>query len=93
MEISYTRGVVTKQAHVGIPDGLFEEEYGRSGFFGGYAHIYRKKPPVNWLRIEGPLKPRSFQLKIFIKKNSRVTISAIAKKFFITKMFDFIFAN
>lgn len=63
MEISYTRGVVTKQAHVGIPDGLFEEEYGRSGFFGGYAHIYRKKPPVNWLRIEGPLKPRSFQLK------------------------------
>ena len=62
MEVSYTRGVVTKQAHVGIPKGLFEEEYGRSGFFGAYAHIYRRKPPVNWLSIEGPLKPRSFDL-------------------------------
>ncbi len=70
MEISYTRGVVTKQAHVGIPDGLFEEEYGRSGFFGSYAHIYRKKPPVNWLRIEGPLKPRSFQLKNLHKEET-----------------------
>ena len=71
MELSYTRGTVTKQAHVGIPDGLFEEEYGRSGFFGGYAHLYRKNPPVNWIKIEGPLKPRSFQLlELGIEKES-----------------------
>lgn len=63
METSYTRGVIAKQAHVAIPDGLFEEEYGRSGFFGSYAHIYRKNPPVNWLKIDGPLRPRAFQLK------------------------------
>lgn len=69
MDLSYTRGTVTKQAHVSIPDGLFEEEYGRSGFFGGYAHLYRKHPPVNWIKIEGPLKPRSFQLQELREEN------------------------
>jgi len=60
--IPYIRGRVTLQAHVDIPEGLYEEEYGRSGFSGRYAHLYRSQPPVGWTRIEGPLRPRSFDL-------------------------------
>ena len=37
----YIRGVVSKQAHVAVSDGTFEEEVGRNGFFGKYAHLYR----------------------------------------------------
>lgn len=60
--IPYIKGQVAAQAHVGLPEGTYEEEYARGGFFGRYAHIYRKHPPVGWLRIEGPLRPRAFQL-------------------------------
>lgn len=61
--IPYIKGVVSHQAHVGIPDGLYEEEVGRNGFFGRYAHLYRENPPVGWTHIEGPLKPQLFDLQ------------------------------
>lgn len=60
--IPYIRGVVSGQAHVGVPDGLVEEEYARNGFFGRYAHLYRREAPVGWTSISGPLRPRSFDL-------------------------------
>ncbi len=60
--IPYIKGKVAAQAHVGLPEGTYEEEYARNGFFGRYAHLYRLHPPVGWLRIEGPLRPRAFQL-------------------------------
>lgn len=63
MDIPYVKGLVTKQAHVAIPDGTYEEEIGRNGFFGKYAHLYRSHSPVDWIRIEGPLKPQAFDLK------------------------------
>ena len=58
--IPYIKGRVALQAHVGIPDGLCEEEYARSGFTGRYAHLYRTASPVGWTRIEGALKPRAY---------------------------------
>ena len=58
--IPYIRGKVAPQAHVGIPDGTYEEEYAREGFFGRYAHLYRTHPPVNWESIEGSLRPRAY---------------------------------
>lgn len=61
--IPYIKGTVTKQAHVGIPDSLYEEEYGRKGFYGRYAHLYRQQPPVAWSRIEGNLKPQAYHSK------------------------------
>jgi homogentisate 1,2-dioxygenase len=61
--IPYIKGVVSRQAHVNVPDGLYEEEVGRNGFFGRYAHLYRENPPVGWSRIEGPLKPQLFDLQ------------------------------
>jgi homogentisate 1,2-dioxygenase len=63
MDIPYVRGRVALQAHVGLPDGTVEEEYARNGFFGRYAHLYRQNAPVGWTRIEGPLKPRAFDVR------------------------------
>jgi homogentisate 1,2-dioxygenase len=46
---------------VGLPEGTYEEEIARDGFFGKASHLYRRHPPVNWTRIEGDLRPRAFQ--------------------------------
>jgi len=54
------KGKVPNQAHVGIPEGLCEEEHGREGFAGPASHLYRTHPPTDWVKIEGPLKPRAF---------------------------------
>lgn len=54
------KGVVPKQAHVGIPEGLCEEEHGRRGFSGPSSHLYRQHAPTGWVRIDGPLRPRAF---------------------------------
>ena len=58
MENFLSSGLHSKQAHVKIPEGLFEEEHGRKGFFGRVSHLYHSIPPVNWTEIEGDLKPR-----------------------------------
>lgn len=55
-----TKGKITYQAHVGLPEGTFEEEHGRDGFYGPVSHLYRTHAPTGWTRIEGPLKPRAF---------------------------------
>ncbi len=54
------KGNVPNQAHVGIPEGLHEEEHGRRGFAGPASHLYRRHPPTGWVRIDGPLRPRAF---------------------------------
>ncbi len=58
----YTSGRYAKQAHVGLPEGTFEEEHGRQGFFGRVSHLYRSHAPTGWNRIEGPLVPQAFDL-------------------------------
>jgi len=59
----FIRGKVTRQAHVDIPEGTVEEEFGRGGFFGRASHLYRKHAPVGWTRIEGPLRPRAYDTR------------------------------
>src|SRR5476651_2621347 len=51
------KGKTTNQAHVGLPEGTFEEEHGRKGFYGKSAHLYHTHPPTNWIRFEGKLRP------------------------------------
>lgn len=58
MESFKSSGLHTKQAHVHIPEGHFEEEHGRNGFFGRVSHLYHTQAPVGWTNIEGDLKPR-----------------------------------
>jgi homogentisate 1,2-dioxygenase len=54
------KGKAPDQAHVGIPEGLCEEEQGRDGFAGPASHLYHRHPPTGWVKIDGPLKPRAF---------------------------------
>src|ERR1700722_8886544 len=51
------KGKTTTQAHVGLPEGTFEEEHGRKGFYGKSAHLYHAHPPTGWIRFEGKLRP------------------------------------
>lgn len=55
----YVRGKVTRQAHVDIPEGTVEEEYGRDGFAGRVSHLYRRHAPVAWTAIEGDCRPEA----------------------------------
>lgn len=63
--IPISRGKVARQAHVGLPEGTFEEEHGRESFAGRASHLYRTHPPTAWVRVEGPLRPRAFDLNGF----------------------------
>src|SRR3954453_5814104 len=56
------KGKTTQQAHVGLPEGTFEEEHGRKGFYGKAAHLYHANPPTGWIRFEGKLRPHLFYL-------------------------------
>ncbi|MFN2464445.1 MAG: homogentisate 1,2-dioxygenase [Candidatus Dormibacteria bacterium] len=57
-----SRGRTAYQAHVHVPDDVFEEEHGRDAFSGPCSHLYRRHPPTAWDEIEGPLKPRAFDV-------------------------------
>jgi len=56
------KGRVASQAHVGLPEGTFEEEHGRKGFYGKSAHLYHAHAPTGWVRFEGKLRPHCFDL-------------------------------
>jgi homogentisate 1,2-dioxygenase len=59
MENFKASGTFTKQAHVKIPEGMYEEEHGRKGFFGRVSHLYHKNQLTNWTEIKGNLKPQA----------------------------------
>ncbi len=61
----YTQGKPTRQGHKGIPEGFFEEEQGLDGFFGPVSHLIKERPSTRWSSIDGPLKPRMFDLVKF----------------------------
>ena len=56
----YSQGKHNTQGHKGIPQGCFEEEQGRKGFFGQVSHLIKAKPSTRWNHIEGALKPHLF---------------------------------
>ncbi|MEX3949850.1 homogentisate 1,2-dioxygenase [Paraburkholderia sp. EG287B] len=56
-------GQAPRQAHTGIPQGVYEREMGKAGFDGPVSHIYQAHPPTAWLRWEGVLRPRAFTTK------------------------------
>ena len=58
------KGRITNQAHVALPEGTYEEEHGRKGFYGKSAHLYHAHPPTSWIRFEGKLRPHCFDLNL-----------------------------
>jgi homogentisate 1,2-dioxygenase len=93
MENFKASGTYTKQAHVKIPEGLYEDEHGRKGFFGRVSQLYRENPPVGWTHIEGELKPQCLppcfdhpklqnQFQIVLKNNDcLISLGAFDKSF------------
>ena len=51
------QGLHSKQAHADLPEGTYEREMSKEGFFGPAAFLYHRKPPTGWTSFEGPLRP------------------------------------
>jgi len=56
------QGRHSRQAHADMPEGTFEREVSKEGFFGPAAFFHHKHPPTGWSNFEGPLRPRGFNL-------------------------------
>jgi homogentisate 1,2-dioxygenase len=54
-----SEGRASRQAHADLPEGSYEREIGRDGFYGPATHMYHAHPPTGWSRFEGPLRPRA----------------------------------
>ncbi|MCP5372955.1 MAG: homogentisate 1,2-dioxygenase [Hyphomicrobiales bacterium] len=58
----WTRGEASRQAHCDLPEGTYEREIGREGFFGPAAQLHHRHPPTGWLSFDGPLRPHAYDL-------------------------------
>jgi len=63
IEFPRIEGKASRQAHADLPEGTYEREIGRDGFFGPATHVYHRHPPTGWIKFEGPLRPRAFDAK------------------------------
>jgi homogentisate 1,2-dioxygenase len=68
--VPQSSGRFSRQAHVDVPQGTFEEEHGRQGFFGQVSHLYHSHAPTGWSRIEGPLQPHAYDLNKVVSKTT-----------------------
>jgi homogentisate 1,2-dioxygenase len=59
---SRVEGTASRQAHADMPEGTYEREMSKEGFFGPAAFLHHKRPPTGWVNFEGPLQPRAFDL-------------------------------
>lgn len=57
-----TEGLASRQAHCDLPEGTYEREFGREGFFGPTSHLYHAHPPTGWIQWQGDHRPRAFDL-------------------------------
>lgn len=62
--ITFSRieGEASRQAHTNLPEGTYEREISKEGFFGPAAFLYHRHPPTGWTHFEGPLRPHAFDL-------------------------------
>jgi homogentisate 1,2-dioxygenase len=60
-----SEGTASRQAHCDLPEGTYEREMGKEGFFGPASHMHHKHPPTAWSRFEGELRPRAFDTTHF----------------------------
>lgn len=65
----FWQGKHNTQGHKAIPEGCFEEEQGRKGFFGLVSHLIKPKPSTRWTEIDGPLRPHLYDL-VEMKKSA-----------------------
>ncbi len=63
-------GTASRQAHADLPEGTYEREISKEGFFGPAAFFHHKHPPTGWVSFEGPLRPHAFDLNRVAKDHS-----------------------
>ena len=56
------QGLHSRQAHADLPEGTYEREMSKEGFFGPAAFFHHRHPPTGWTEFTGPLQPRAFDL-------------------------------
>jgi homogentisate 1,2-dioxygenase len=57
-------GVHSRQAHADLPEGTYEREMGKEGFFGPSCHFHHVHRPTDWSSFDGELQPRAFDLNL-----------------------------
>ncbi|MFF8610953.1 homogentisate 1,2-dioxygenase [Streptomyces sp. NPDC015346] len=62
MFAKHAQGRIARQAHSAVPEGTYEEHHARRGFEGEVSQLYHAHPTTDWLRVEGPIRPRGIQL-------------------------------
>jgi homogentisate 1,2-dioxygenase len=60
--VSRVEGDASRQAHCDLPQGTFEREISKEGFFGPAAFFHHRHPPTGWTDFAGPLRPHAFDL-------------------------------
>jgi homogentisate 1,2-dioxygenase len=63
IHIPHVEGLASRQAHADLPPGTVERELGKEGFFGPSTQMIHPRPPTDWSRWDGPLRPRAFDCK------------------------------
>jgi len=87
-------GKFSRQAHADLPEGTYERELGRDGFYGPVTQMHHRHPPTGWVEFDGDLKPRAFDTcklselvdtpwqaqSLFINEHTHIRIWKTAKK-------------
>ena len=55
-------GNASRQAHVRLPEGTYEREISKEGFFGPSAQFHHRHKPTDWVAFDGDIRPRAFDL-------------------------------
>ena len=55
-------GTASRQAHVRLPEGTYEREISKEGFFGPSAQFHHRHKPTDWVEFDGPIRPRALDL-------------------------------
>src|SRR5437763_526621 len=53
-------GTASRQAHADLPEGTYERELGKEGFYGPSTQMVHRHAPTGWSAFEGALRPRAF---------------------------------
>jgi homogentisate 1,2-dioxygenase len=55
-------GKASRQTHCDLPQGTFEREFGKEGFFGPVSQLHHTHKPTAWSKWEGNTRPRAFDM-------------------------------
>ncbi|MBK8016901.1 MAG: homogentisate 1,2-dioxygenase [Betaproteobacteria bacterium] len=59
-----SEGTHSRQAHADLPEGTYEREMGKEGFFGPSCHFHHRHRPTDWSGFDGALQPQAFDLNL-----------------------------